>query len=287
MAHNSRTAYTPSAIDVIQRLFRLIVADTKKTDLAIRCPGDRFFRIVGFGQFHLHVRLAGAEPDIADEKILHLNCVLPGHHHLQRTTGLQRAELDPPRAVGTVGAGDRLLGLPTQRDRDLFTRIGPSPHDQGEPPLQDRVIAIYLRQADIRLRHRGNTRHNQSDTKPASNSSHLSMFPFFAPAGFPLEFPSAGMAPCERCTDGFNCEFQSCQVSSSSATVSLCCSKRLSTRKHTSQGYRTRPCPAAAHRTIAILDESGSSRLLLPSARIWLHLRTLGPGFPFRCEIPG
>src|SRR6058998_2678872 len=66
----------------------------------------------------LHVRLAGDEPDLADEYVLQLDCVLAGDGQRRgRRTGAHGIEVDAPTAVR---AGSRLFRLAGEADCDLL-----------------------------------------------------------------------------------------------------------------------------------------------------------------------
>jgi len=97
---------------------------------------------------HRHVGLAGAEPDFADEDVLHfkLMTILARHDECARFGGgLEGVELEHPLAVRVGGGG---LGLAREGDGDGFTRIGPAPDGHRLLALEDHVVGDRRSQAE-------------------------------------------------------------------------------------------------------------------------------------------
>ena len=85
-----------------------------------------------------HVRLAGAQPHLAHEHVLEPQLVLAAAHleHV-RSAGLERVELDEPRAA-LVGA--RVRRESGEAHLDALARGGSAPHAHGLVALQDHVV---------------------------------------------------------------------------------------------------------------------------------------------------
>ena len=111
-----------------------------------RC--DLFLRIERTIDGPLHIRLAGADPNFAEEDILELNGVLALHHHGVRfAVCAQSREFRAPRPFLGGGGGDTLA---TERDGDSFSRIARSPNPDRGPLLENHVVTEHLRNGDVR-----------------------------------------------------------------------------------------------------------------------------------------
>ena len=131
---------------------------------------------------HVHVRLAGAEPDIANEDVLgararavrrgrgaegmgELGCA-----ELVRTASGMRRKLDAPASI----LADRRrhfawfrvrLVRTDESDRDLCPRLRRSPDRDGDVPLQNGVVAEHRREGDRRGRACGRGRKRGNDER--------------------------------------------------------------------------------------------------------------------------
>ena len=97
----------------------------------------------------VHVRLAGADPDFADEHVLNRERVRALDRERERVTGLERIELHAPFAL-VVGL--RRFGLAGNGDGDFFARRGGAPDRRGDVALKHHVIGDDRRQLDVRAR---------------------------------------------------------------------------------------------------------------------------------------
>ena len=89
---------------------------------------------------HRHVRLAGTEPDVADEYVgdLGLAVILAlGGELAAFGAGRQRLEAERPFA-GRISFG--ILLLASELDDDLFVGISPAPDRDGLVALEDHVV---------------------------------------------------------------------------------------------------------------------------------------------------
>src|SRR5262245_16141085 len=103
----------------------------------------------------LHVGLAGAEPDLADEDVLEDDLILARDgHRVRLAVGLHRLQRHLPAPV-VIGLGADLLAI--QRHRDLLARIGPAPDRQLPVPLEHHVTVDYRWQLDV-----GTSRHRDA-----------------------------------------------------------------------------------------------------------------------------
>ena len=93
-------------------------------------------------QRHLHVRLARAEPYLADENVLHHDggfaSLAAGDGHLERAAGFEPGQARRPLAAGVSG---REPGLAVELDGDLLGGIGYTPDGHRHAALQHHVIA--------------------------------------------------------------------------------------------------------------------------------------------------
>ena len=100
-----------------------------------RCPG----RVVRLGQRQFHVRLPGAEPDLADEHVVERDRVRPGDPQRSgRRSRRKRGKIHAPLAVRP---SRRFRPFAAEGDDHLFLRIGPAPDRQRCVLLQDHVVA--------------------------------------------------------------------------------------------------------------------------------------------------
>jgi len=98
------------------------------------------YRVIASGRGHrpLHVRLARAQPDLADQHVLEDDAVRPRNRQGQGPTRGLRGEVHAPLAIGVRRRGGRLDAL--ESDRDPLAGIGPAPHGQPHIALKYHVI---------------------------------------------------------------------------------------------------------------------------------------------------
>ena len=104
--------------DVVERLQRGMARHQEKPDLRVGGLGHFGGAVLGQPQGKLHVRLAGTEPDVADQHVGESDGVLCPHGQGGRGgLGGQRGQVGAPLPVGASRRGGR---LPTQRHGHLF-----------------------------------------------------------------------------------------------------------------------------------------------------------------------
>src|SRR5262249_39518998 len=91
----------PLSVEVALWLLRTHLRNGDKPDLGIVRRLRFKVRVIGLRDRPLHVRLAGAEPDFADEHVVESHGVLAGDRHRIRPAGGERIESDGPLAVRT------------------------------------------------------------------------------------------------------------------------------------------------------------------------------------------
>ena len=82
---------------------------------------------------HLHVGLAGSQPDFADQHIFHGQRVLALDRQRHRVAGGKLVQFDAPLPFRI--SGDR-FALSRDADGDAFPRICPAPYRQQTVTLQ-------------------------------------------------------------------------------------------------------------------------------------------------------
>ena len=113
-------------------------------------------RVIGFvenpfaigmpsGEVGVHVRLAGSEPDLADNHISEGDGLACSDDEFSGLSGLKGIELDHPSAR-CVGGG--ALRHPRESHGHRFTGVGPTPHGNGLIALQDHVVREKRGKAD-------------------------------------------------------------------------------------------------------------------------------------------
>ena len=96
---------------------------------------------------HVDVRLARAEPHIANETVVDGLVV---DHELERPACLLLGQHHLPRAVV---AGHRLIHFLSERHTDTFARIGCAPYGYGHATLQHHAVLEHLWQLHLGTRH--------------------------------------------------------------------------------------------------------------------------------------
>ena len=150
----------------IARLGRHGVRDIDQAHVLQPLAGGRDL-LLGQGppHVHLHVRLAGAEPDVAEED------VRDGEHigtarrveRVRFARGLWREECDPAAVRADRGGRlrDGLARAGEEPDRDGFAGRARSPHGHRAVALQDHMVGEGRRERERRVRggrHRGDAR---------------------------------------------------------------------------------------------------------------------------------
>ena len=140
------SAELPFALKIILRLLGADVGHGDEADFW-ELGGFGFeVAVVGLADFPLHVGLAGANPDFADEHILYGQLILAGDGERVRPADGERVERDLPFAF-VVGLG----GVPLAGDRDdhVLGWISPAPNAVFLALLEDHVVGEDGREADI------------------------------------------------------------------------------------------------------------------------------------------
>ena len=112
----------------------------------IRC-GDLSFGVFESsvwkpGQRHLHIRLTGCKPEVAEKHILKSDGVGCLHLKSEWTTGRLGRKIDAPAASGV---GRCAGGRSVERYRDLLARVGIAPNVDRHIALQHHVAGEDLR----------------------------------------------------------------------------------------------------------------------------------------------
>ncbi len=111
----------------------------EEADLRVIRGGDLLLGIQRLGHGPLHVGLARADPDFAEEDIVESDRVLPLHGHgVGLAVRLQGRKVDPPLSVGTSFGGAALAG---KLNRDFLSCRRRSPNPNQFLLLQDHVVA--------------------------------------------------------------------------------------------------------------------------------------------------
>jgi hypothetical protein len=101
-----------SAVDVILRKSGRGLGNLDVPHLRIIGRRDLVGRAVAIGDHPFHVRLAGTEPDLADEHVFQADGILARDGQIGGTTGRLSGQVDPPRAV-VAGRGGFARPLPS------------------------------------------------------------------------------------------------------------------------------------------------------------------------------
>ena len=116
-------------------------------DLGIVGRGDLFLRIEATGDNHLHVRLPGAKPDLADQHVIKCDGVLADNLNSERPARRHLRQHHAPLTgfVGRCGHGR----LAAYLHGDLLIGIGPPPNRDRLIALQNHVAAEDVRHGDV------------------------------------------------------------------------------------------------------------------------------------------
>ena len=113
--------------------------DGQQPDARVVRGGDLFGRVCRAPDSHPHVRLPGAEPDLAREHVIDLDAVGRPNGDGKRPSSLRSTKVGPPPAVHVSGRRGR--GPPRTGHDDLLTGIRPSPEGRLPLALEDHVVA--------------------------------------------------------------------------------------------------------------------------------------------------
>src|SRR4051812_30496597 len=127
----------PLPLEILYGYLAARLLDLDEADIGVICGEDFEVAVQGIVEREFHVRLAGAEPDFADEKVVDGEMVFAFDLELYGRAGMKGTERDAPIAFG-VGLG--FLRLAGERDRDVFTGIGEAPDGHGHLALEHGVL---------------------------------------------------------------------------------------------------------------------------------------------------
>ena len=102
-----------------------------------------------------HVRLAGGDPDLANDNVRQRDGIFTRNHEIGgRGVGGERGEVDAPFSGGIGGgrdflAGDIARGAGAEGDGDFFAGVGRAPDRDWLVALQDGVVGEQRREHDI------------------------------------------------------------------------------------------------------------------------------------------
>ena len=169
--HRLRRAGRPPRVHVPLRHAAQDVRHEEQANLRVLGLSD-LPKAVGRGPHApLHVRLARADPDLADQDVVQRKRVGSLDRHLVGAAGLHLGKLDLPLAA-LVGC--RLLVVSRERHGDLLTRFRPAPDLHRHVLLEDHVASDHARQRHVGRRgRRKDRRQNQPDTAPSSHVHHF------------------------------------------------------------------------------------------------------------------
>ena len=149
-AHIGWRALRPRAFEVILRLLRADLRHGDEADVWELRRGDLQIGVIALRDAPLHVRLAGADPHLADEDVfeLHLVGALDAHRRGFRA-GRHGIEFHGPLALRIGLAG---LGLAAESDSDLRAGRVPAPDRVRLLLLKHHVVADDGGEFDFRVR---------------------------------------------------------------------------------------------------------------------------------------
>ena len=144
-----RGAARPAALAILLRAFGPDVRDGEQADLRMVGGRDVLLGMIGRTQVHFHVRLARADPELAEQHVGQRDPVLAGgifDHDLMRSAGGGGREPGFPAAVGTGLDGDRFV---VELDGKFFSRLGGAPERVFHVALEQQVAGKDGRDAQI------------------------------------------------------------------------------------------------------------------------------------------
>jgi hypothetical protein len=111
---------------------------------------------------HLHVRLSGAEPHLADQHVAERQPLAVAQFDRVGTSGLRGGHGGPPAAV-FADVGRNALRAPRGADRDLLAGRGLAPELRFGLLLEHHVVAENAGQDDFRLHREGRAERGQCE----------------------------------------------------------------------------------------------------------------------------
>ena len=126
------------------------------------------FEIITVTDGPLHVRLAGADPDLADEHVGEGDGVVALDGYRERAARFLGRQFDGPFAVVVGNARRGITGA--QCDRDLLAHVGPAPHGNRLLALENHVVAEDVRHTDIGGAGRRHAERGQADKEDSGDS---------------------------------------------------------------------------------------------------------------------
>ena len=140
IAYRFRISFSPGTLAIRLRLRGAPPRYGEQAELRIRRCSDFRFGVAGFAHGKFHIRLAGTEPDLADEHIFQGDFIAPLDFDAVRAASGRRFERDLPAPV-SAGLGFDCFAHPGCVHLHLFTRIGPAPDRHFRFLLQHHAIA--------------------------------------------------------------------------------------------------------------------------------------------------
>ena len=160
LADRFRRAGLPRALEVPLRFLNTNLRHRDEADVRKLRGGFLEVGIVRLVHAPLHVRLAGADPDLADEHVIERDRVLPLHRERVRAAVLHDwVEQHVPCAVWTRRRG---LRLPTERHGDGLAGIGLAPDFVVDALLDDHVVAEHVVERHVGLHGGGGERQDDA-----------------------------------------------------------------------------------------------------------------------------
>ena len=142
IAHRVGRAGGPLAVEVPLWLLRAHLRHRDQADVGKLCGRLLEVGVVGVVDAPLHVRLAGTDPDLADEHVVERDRVLAlDGERVRAAVFLHGIEEHVPHAVG---AGGGRVGLAAERYRDRLARISLAPDFVLDALLEHHVVAEHV-----------------------------------------------------------------------------------------------------------------------------------------------
>ncbi len=152
--------------DVFERVVGGVSFDEKEADVGVVGGGDLFGGVLNdgavgeAGEGHLHVGLAGGEPEIADEDVVELDGVRAADDESEGAASGLRGKVDAPTAdvVGGCGGGEAV-----EFYGDLFSGGGAAPDVDGHVALKDHVAGEEFGERDFGVGTQGEYERDDED----------------------------------------------------------------------------------------------------------------------------
>src|SRR5581483_8507423 len=133
MSCRLRRNHSPGSINNVRMVIGGARRYREKSYLRIIGRFDFLLAISRHGKRHLHVRLASAQPYVADQHVMQLNTLMTADLDRVRSPDGWRLKFDLPAAIRSSYAG---CVLARDFDPHLVPRIGPAPDDVLLPALE-------------------------------------------------------------------------------------------------------------------------------------------------------